>query len=146
MDLERAREILLNHARHPRNLAEGDEAEGSITGECRNPVCGDYVRVIARLEDDRISECRLVVQGCTMCTASASVMSEKIKGLRVSDVELLRSTFTQALLSQGPWPLPHFSMFENLRVNRARIPCALIGWQALKVALNSVSLPSAGQF
>lgn len=134
MDLERAREILLNHARHPRNLL-GSEIPGAISGECHNPACGDHVIVFAQVEDERIKECRLQIEGCTMCTASASVMSEKIKGLTLIEVERLRQRFSQALTSQGPWPLPELSMFENLRVNRARIPCALIGWQALKVAL-----------
>jgi nitrogen fixation NifU-like protein len=138
MDLERAREILLAHARRPRNLYDPARDAGAIHGECLNPLCGDHVRVRLFNHGDRIERCVIEVHGCTMCTASASLMSEHVKNLDREQARDAADRFAQAVASDSAWPdeLADFQAFSHLRVNRARIPCALIPWQALKNALD----------
>jgi nitrogen fixation protein NifU and related proteins len=143
MDLEQARAVLLDHARRPRNVRLPDDAHPDRavyrTGECRNPLCGDHVRVSVRVADARISDCWLQVEGCTICTASASLMGDLVKTRTVVDVDELRTDFATAIRQSAGhlWPtaLNDLSALQHLRVNPARIPCALIGWLALKDAL-----------
>ena len=139
MDIESARAVLIDHARHPRN-AEGGDLH-SLKGECRNPLCGDFVRVFVSLEDSRVSSVSMDLQGCTICTASASLMSENIRGLTVEEIDELRQTFSDILVTavHVDWPeqLRAFGAFSHLRVNPARVPCALIPWYALKEALQT---------
>ena len=138
MDLNQARAILIDHARNPRNQLVG-EPNVNHRGECRNPLCGDFVRVFVTLKEARIAQCALQVQGCTICTASASIMSEQVMNLLESDAHDLRQSFTDILVTseEQAWPieLAGFRAFSHLRVNPARIPCALIPWYALKEAL-----------
>jgi nitrogen fixation protein NifU and related proteins len=136
VDLAEAREVLIDHARHPRNCGS---VTGALQGECRNPLCGDLVRVFVTVQEARIAHCTLEVQGCTICTASASIMSEQVRGLRVAEAQDLRQSFADILMTSSDveWPssLVEFRAFSHLRVNPARIPCALIPWYALKEAL-----------
>jgi len=146
MELAEAREILLEHARHPRNhLGQGQAPRlgGScVRGDSYNPLCGDKVQVFLSVIGDRIDSCSISVQGCAMCTASSSVMSLEVKNLTGGEAERLRVLFTEALLGNAgqPWPetLEAFAPFSHLCVNRARIPCALIPWYALKEALGQL--------
>jgi nitrogen fixation NifU-like protein len=141
VDLSEARAILVDHAKNPRNhLKKGQPLSiGVHRGECRNPLCGDFVRVFVKREQSRIAEISLEVQGCTICTASASLMSENVRGLLEGEVQDLRQAFADVLLTgeTEPWPLglEAFRAFSHLRINPARVPCALIPWYALKDAL-----------
>lgn len=142
MDLDKARSILIDHARSPRNHTNDPSRLASYRrGESRNPLCGDLVKVFVKVEDAKIVDCVLQVQGCTVCTASASLMSIEIKNLAESDAHDLRQALSDILVTTHPleWParLKAFEAFSHLRVNPARIPCALIPWFALKDALNN---------
>ncbi|MGZ3723659.1 MAG: Fe-S cluster assembly sulfur transfer protein SufU [Bdellovibrionales bacterium] len=140
MDLTQARAILIDHARNPRNHLKELLGVDAKQGECRNPLCGDFVRVAITQENSRIQDISMEVQGCTICTASASLMSENVRGLLESEAQELRRAFSDILVTaeHHEWPpeLKAFHAFSHLRVNPARIPCALIPWYALKQALN----------
>lgn len=129
MSLESAREVLLDHARRPRNIAQVQDT----FGECRNPICGDHVRVALVTSGECIEACRIQVHGCTMCTASASMMSVWLKGRSLTAGQAMISHFESELLaaSETPWTIAELAPFAHLRVNRMRIPCALIPWKAL---------------
>ena len=75
MTPEQERDYLLDHVRNPRNVGELENAIGM--GECRNPACGDHVRVTLRNPEKL--EIKIKATGCTICIASASLMSELIK-------------------------------------------------------------------
>lgn len=141
MDIKRAREILIDHSRRPRNQV-AQAPQGHFVGEARNPLCGDHVRVFVLLRAQTLEHCTLQVHGCTICAASASLMSENVRALSIGRVEQLRESLTAALAhgqSEDAWPteLIEFSAFQHLRVNPARIPCALMPWLALHSALKS---------
>ena len=145
MDLEVAREVLLDHAKNPRNrVASKDIQSFQASGECQNPLCGDHVKIYVEMNSEiqRIQEIQIQVKACTICTASASLMSEEVKFKSISEIDVLRELFEQTLLdkSDGVWPghLENFVAFSHLRVNPARIPCSLIPWYALKQALSKI--------
>ena len=160
MEIEAARQILLDHAKHPRNKLSfeigADEKSQYLFGECRNPICGDHVRVFVQLRNIDLSEpvaeqIHLEFKGCTICTASASLMSEAVKGLSFSRIHSLRALFEGSLLESenALWnaELSALEAFKHLRVNPARIPCSLIGWYALKqaIAAGKKSIPLSAE-
>ena len=145
MNLEAAREILLDHGKNPRNrVASKDIKSFQVSGECQNPLCGDHVKVYLEMNSDTqcIQEAQIQVKACTICTASASLMSEEVKFRSKLEIDSLRELFEQTLLdkSNAVWPerLGSFIAFSHLRVNPARIPCSLIPWYALKQALSKI--------
>lgn len=135
MELEAARQILLDHSKHPRNKLIGEPQKFEFFGECQNPLCGDHVKIYASLDGEWVRELQMQIKGCTMCTASASLMSEAIKHKSKAEIQKLKRLFEETLLSnRQEWPegLMFFEAFSHLKVNPARIPCALIPWYALK--------------
>jgi nitrogen fixation NifU-like protein len=135
MNVDRDRDILLDHARRPRNSGR---IEG-VVGHCTNPFCGDTVVVRIQVSDQHIREIRIEAQGCSMAIASASLMTEQVKGRDVATASYLQELFAEAILDAPTtaWPddLEQMIPLRHLRTSRARIPCALIGWHALRKAL-----------
>jgi nitrogen fixation NifU-like protein len=142
MELEAARAILIRHSRLSHPPIAADERHGHF-GECRNPLCGDHVQVWLRMDTETILSCRVQPSGCTMCLASASLMAAEVQNRGIESVRKLAKSFEQALLqppsSEWPSELVRLEAFFHLKTNRARIPCALIPWHALKNALRSAS-------
>jgi nitrogen fixation NifU-like protein len=136
LSLDHFREVLLSHARNPRNLGE---ITGVPWGECFNPICGDKVTVYLELAGPTVTKAKLKLLGCTMCTASASLMSEIIMNRSVSEVLELKELLETNLLAppESTWPqeLAGLVALSHLRVNRARVPCAMISWIACQRAL-----------
>lgn len=145
-DLNNYRDVLLRHSRHP--LRHGEMIGASANGECRNPLCGDHVVVSLKLEIEKIAEVRIQVSGCAIATASASLMTEVIEGLSLADAQQ-RLRLALDTLSLAPsaetenkkWPdsIALLRPFETLTKNPRKIPCALMGWFALKDALQKLS-------
>jgi nitrogen fixation NifU-like protein len=77
-------ETVLDHFRNPRNAGELPGATASV--EVTNPVCGDILKLFARLENGRISEVRFLCRGCTTAIACASLLTEQLKSRSLSDV------------------------------------------------------------
>lgn len=131
------RDFLLKHARHPSH--SGDVGAFAHQGSCKNPLCGDAVSVGVELDGDRISHIRIQANGCGISVASASLMAERTEGLSVEDAMKDLAAFNEALTSAGPWPerIESLKMLSRLRESPTRVPCALIGWYALKDALSN---------
>src|ERR1700722_17201193 len=86
MDLkELYREVILDHNRSPRNFGRLDPADGSAAGH--NPLCGRPLDITLRMQGDRLSDLRFEGQGCAISVASASLMSEAVKGRRRDEIE-----------------------------------------------------------
>ena len=81
--MESYSEIVLDHAEHPRN--QGDLPEANARGYQMNPVCGDTLALMLRIEGDRIIESRFMTEGCTASVATSSVITELIEGLTLDD-------------------------------------------------------------
>jgi nitrogen fixation protein NifU and related proteins len=89
-------DAVLDHFRNPRNAGELPEADASV--EVTNPVCGDILRLAARLKEGRIEEVRFLCRGCTTAIASASLLTEQLRGLTPTETGALTAdSLSQAL-------------------------------------------------
>lgn len=127
----------MKHARRPSHV--GDPSIHANVGTCRNPLCGDVVEVGVSLQDGLVSGIDIRASGCAISMASASLMTEVVEGLSVSSALGALDQFNASLLApvSAVWPeeILVLKPFARLRESPTRVPCALIGWFALKDAL-----------
>jgi nitrogen fixation protein NifU and related proteins len=97
-------EAVLDHFRNPRNAGELPAA--SATAEVSNPVCGDILKLSARIVDGRIAETRFLCRGCTTSIASASVLTEKLRGCSLAEARAITAESVSDVL--GGLPLATF--------------------------------------
>jgi nitrogen fixation NifU-like protein len=137
MDLESAREILLRHSKSKTNGVFPIQANRSA--KMTNPICGDHVEFQIYFENDILVEIGHKAKACAICSASASLLSELLKGSTSSEVFQKAEMFEVEILSadEKPWPeaLRPLICFEHLRINPSRRMCALLPWVAIKSAL-----------
>jgi len=138
------REIILDHAKRPRNF--GDPGDASVRIEAENPLCGDeitlFLKCNSRDHDTAIEKVAFAGQACAICTASASLLTLKIKGKIFQDAERLSATFQEMLRRKPDAPvddvcpaLGDLSLLEGVRKFPMRIKCATMPWHALDAAL-----------
>ncbi|MEF3275264.1 MAG: SUF system NifU family Fe-S cluster assembly protein [Chloroflexus sp.] len=118
------REQILEHARHPRNY--GHLPAPTVVREERNPLCGDHIRLELAIADDIITDVRFTGRGCAISQASASLLTEAIKGKSVAEA---RQFSKDDLLDIIGIPLRH---------NPTRLKCALLSLKALKAGLYGI--------
>lgn len=129
-------ELVLEHKRAPRHF--GALAAPTHEAQGRNPQCGDEVRVQLRIEDDRVRDIGFSGQGCAICIASTSMMTEAVLGADVEAARALQQRFRAVLTGQaepGEVPLGKLESLAGVRNYPSRIKCALLGWHALMHAL-----------
>jgi nitrogen fixation protein NifU and related proteins len=139
MDLkELYRDVILDHNRHPRNFGPLPGANHHAQGN--NPLCGDRLSLAVRMNGERIEEIRFEGSGCAISTASASLMTEAVKG---KDRTSARQLFDKmhALLTQ-PEAAPDAALgklaaLSGVREFPARVKCASLCWHTLNAALSS---------
>ena len=134
------REIILDHYRNPRNRGSLDQP--SATSEGDNPLCGDEVRVDLAIRDGRIFDVRFVAKGCSISQASASMMTEAIKGRSLEEVESLFETFKGMMYSADEVDVEALGDLEALQGVRkfpVRVKCATLPWNTLEEALEEFS-------
>jgi nitrogen fixation protein NifU and related proteins len=112
------RDYILDHYRNPRNF--GRLADPDVQAEDLNPLCGDQIRMELRVDDGIVSDLRFSGKGCAISQASASMLTEMVKGMKLSDV---------AKLSKD-------AVLENvgIGISPTRLKCALLGLRVLKSA------------
>jgi nitrogen fixation NifU-like protein len=134
------RNILLEHARHPKHVGEIMDADGK--GQCHNPLCGDKIAVSIMSKDGILQSIKILPSGCSISTASASLMTELIKGKSIAEVEGFITSVNEHFSpanAHKEWPekLKLLSPLKRIRENPLKIPCVLISWVALKEALKN---------
>jgi nitrogen fixation protein NifU and related proteins len=133
------REVILEHARRPRNFGELPEATCHIHGD--NPTCGDEVTLHVKFgENQDISEVTFTGSGCSICMASASIMTQKIKRRTRAEAADLWKRFHDLLqLDAEPTELDdtlgELQALQGVRKFPMRIKCATLPWHALEQAL-----------
>lgn len=131
-------ETILDHHRNPRNFNELENATHSSEGF--NPLCGDRITVYVLIEGDTIEDIAFKGSGCAICTASASVMTETLKGKPVADAEALFGRFHDLVTGDPTEPpdttgLGKLAVFFGVREYPVRIKCATLAWHTLRAAL-----------
>jgi nitrogen fixation NifU-like protein len=136
-------EILLDHCRNPRNFGELPEANRRAQGY--NPLCGDRIEVGIVLTEDRISQIRFRGEGCAISLASASVMTEAVKGKRkeeaLSLAQWLQGFLTGSAKEEQSFLPGDLESLQGVRRFPARIKCATLPWHTLRAALENRSEP-----
>ena len=141
MDLkELYRDVILDHNRSPRNFGKLDPADATAVG--RNPLCGDKLDVTLRMDGDRLADVRFEGQGCAISVASASLMSEAVKGRRREEIEQLYQQ-VHALMTGHPGntDLGKLAALGGVAEFPARVKCASLCWHTLNAALSDTRAP-----
>jgi len=132
-------EVILDHNKSPRNFGTLEGSNRSALGH--NPLCGDQLTVYAKVEDGVIRQISFIGKGCAISKASASLMTEALKGKSESDAEQLFTRFHDLLT--GPPDvkadgkgLGKLAVFSGVREFPVRVKCATLAWHTLKQALS----------
>ena len=136
------RDVIVDHNRHPRN--RGPLAGATHRAEGNNPLCGDQLRVFLEVKDDRIAELRFEGSGCAISTASASLMSEAVRGHTRAEAAELFTAMHRMLTTPGATPDPRLGKLAALAGVRefpARVKCASLCWHTLNAALARAAEP-----
>ena len=138
-------ELVLEHKRAPRNFGHLSAPTHQARGT--NPSCGDDLSVELMIADGRLADIRFHGQGCAICMASASMMTEAVKGKDIADAQKLQQHFRAVLTGEESADIAPLGKLVSLAgVSRypGRIKCALLGWHALMHAIaSSPAAPAA---
>ncbi|MFQ5678604.1 MAG: Fe-S cluster assembly sulfur transfer protein SufU [Gemmatimonadota bacterium] len=139
-------EVILDHYRRPRNKGTLEGATRSVT--MSNPLCGDVIELMLRMEGDRIAEARFAGKGCSISQAAASMLTGGLEGRTVDEARALARTFTRMM--HGDEESSRDRELGDLRalagVSRfpVRIKCALLGFNCLEELLGEEEDRAAG--
>ncbi|MGH9815906.1 MAG: Fe-S cluster assembly sulfur transfer protein SufU [Candidatus Acidiferrales bacterium] len=137
-------ELILEHSKSPRNYralaAANHKAEG------HNPLCGDHITVYLHVEGDAIRDITFQGSGCAISRASASLMTQSLKGKSRAEAEQLFQQFHSLLTSQpsangAAATLGKLAVFSGVREFPVRVKCATLAWHTLQAALEERQQP-----
>jgi nitrogen fixation protein NifU and related proteins len=131
------RDVILDHNRQPRNFGRLEPADASVEGF--NPMCGDRLTVRVRFDGDKIGDIRFEGQGCAISTASASLMTEAVKGRTRAEALELFDRVHRLLTDDAASgeELGKLAALSGVRAYPARVKCASLCWHTLASALLS---------
>jgi len=139
-------EIILDHGRHPRNFHTLEHPSHLAQGH--NPLCGDRVTVYLALDGDRISDVSFDGRGCAISTASASLMTEVLKGKTLAEADALFKGFRASVMGEAAPETPsaleedmeRLAPLSGVKSYPARVKCATLAWRAFEAALQNGAL------
>jgi nitrogen fixation NifU-like protein len=128
-------EVIIDHSKKPRNFGAMEDSTAHAEGF--NPLCGDRLTLQLKLENDIVKDVRFTGAGCAISIASASLMSEALKGKTRQEAEVLFERFHQLLTSDSGKSdnLGKLAVFSGVREYPARVKCATLAWHTLHAAL-----------
>jgi nitrogen fixation NifU-like protein len=131
--------VILDHNKKPRNFARPERANREAHGH--NPLCGDKLDVFAEVEDGVLRDVGFVGSGCAISKASASLMTEAVKGRTLDEVEALFERFHRVVTSDSRTPvdasgLGKLEVLAGVREFPMRVKCATLAWHTLRAALH----------
>jgi nitrogen fixation NifU-like protein len=130
-------EVILDHNRKPRNFHAIDHADR--TQEGYNPLCGDRLTLFVKLDGSRIVDVAFQGTGCAISKASASLMTEALKGKTVEEARALFDRFHAMITSSTdtvPGDLGKLSVLAGVREFPTRVKCASLAWHTMKAAVS----------
>jgi len=134
-------EIILDHYKHPRHFAKIPDAEAMVDEE--NPTCGDHIKLNAAVTDGHVSSVQIECTGCAICTASSSMMAEKVIGQPVAEVRDLIARFNEMMRGGAELSddeLGDLMALKGVRKYPLRIKCCTMSWHGLDAALNKLKI------
>jgi nitrogen fixation NifU-like protein len=137
-------EIILDHSRHPRHF--GALPSANHTAEGHNPLCGDRVKVYLKVDaNDRIEDVTFEGRGCAISVASASLMTDLLKGRSIADAETLMGGFLHLVKGEdaaglGADDREQLEVMAGVSAFPMRVKCATLAWHAMKAALDDQSM------
>ena len=133
-------EVILDHCRRPRNFHEMAGANGTAQGE--NPLCGDQLKLYLLIDGEVVKDISFVGSGCCISKASASLLTEALKGKSKSEVKALfdkvRDMVTTGKSNDGVGKL---AVFAGVHKFPARVKCAILPWHAVVAAIEGKQEP-----
>ncbi len=136
------REVILEHYKSPRN--RGRVADPDVATRGHNPLCGDEVEVSLDIDDDTVRDVRFQGRGCSISQASASMMTEAVKGKSIEDARQLVDGFKSMMRGEptNDLDLSDVDALQGVRKYPVRVKCALLAWTTLEEGLETYT--SAG--
>ncbi len=132
-------ETILDHSKRPHNFRALEDANRSAQGH--NPLCGDRATVYLRVEDERVTEAAFQGSGCSISTASASMMTDALKGRTLGEVRALFDRFHELVTAdpskaqEAAAELGKLAVFAGVHEFPMRVKCASLPWHTMKAAL-----------
>jgi nitrogen fixation protein NifU and related proteins len=133
-------DVILDHNKRPRNF--GPLSGANRRAEGHNPLCGDRVTVSLEMEGDRIKDIAFEGAGCAISTASASLMTEALKGKRVEEARALFHDFHELVTKgEADADVGKLAVLGGVREYPMRVKCATLAWHTLQAALDQQDHP-----
>jgi nitrogen fixation NifU-like protein len=130
-------EMILDHYRRPRNKGVLENPDASV--EMKNPLCGDEITLQVAFAGDSVCDLRFSGRGCSISQASASMMTQLIKGKSTEEIDAIRKQFRELMLGDASAvddpQLGSLRALSGVARFPARVKCALLAWNALESAL-----------
>lgn len=132
-------EVILDHNKNPRNFREIEDATATADGN--NPLCGDALRVYVEMEDGKVKDVAFKGSGCAISKASASMMTQAVKGKSKAEAEVLFDEFHKMVtgeldIEEDENHLGKLKIFAGVLEFPARVKCASLSWHTLHAALS----------
>jgi nitrogen fixation NifU-like protein len=133
-------EVILDHNKNPRNFRKMETADGFAHGN--NPLCGDQIDVYLKITDGMVEDISFDGNGCAICTSSASMMTQALKGKSEADAEALFNSFHHALTDKEVHPedvpLGKLKVLTGVKDYPVRVKCATLAWHTFDAALKKL--------
>jgi nitrogen fixation NifU-like protein len=132
-----SREIILDHYQNPRNHGRLDDP--TVANRGHNPLCGDEIELSLCIDSDRIGDIRFEGRGCSISQASASMMTDVVKGRTLEEVEASVQKFTQSMANRQAAPVEleeELDALQGVKRYPARVKCALLPWTTLRESID----------
>jgi len=137
-------EVILDHTKHPRNFGALPHPTHCASG--RNPLCGDQLVLMLEVDADRVRDARFAGKGCAISTASASLLTEAVKGKTTAEAHELFTRFHRAVTSvagdeEAAAGLGKLAALAGVREFPTHVKCASLAWHTLEAALAGATEP-----
>ncbi len=133
------KETILDHYQNPRNRGRLDDAD--IANRGHNPLCGDELELFLRIQDQAIADIAFTGRGCSISQASASMMTEAVKGRSLADAQRIYEAVKEMMVGSGATDdleedLEDLLALQGIKQFPVRVKCAVLAWNTLKESLD----------
>jgi nitrogen fixation protein NifU and related proteins len=133
-------QVILDHCKHPRNFHDLPAPTCSAQGH--NPLCGDQLKLFLALEGDVITDISFLGSGCCISKASASLLTEGVKGKTRAEVQkMFDQVHEMVTTGNGVGDVGKLAVFAGVHKFPARVKCAILAWHAVMAALKGEGQP-----